>query len=240
MPPPPHLDDAALLDASERASGVARPWRELVVLAAACGVPVEDLARLPIGHRDRLLLELRARTFGDRLDCEASCPSCGIHLELSLSAAELCGSAPLMAPEDFQVIVNGEQLTLRLPDSSDGAASAPAADGAEAVVLERCVLRPHGDNAQPLGPDAREAIAARMAALDPFADVQLDLQCPACGHAWASPFDPAAYLLREIDAYAARLLDEVHVLGQAYGWREADILALSAPRRRQYLERVLQ
>jgi hypothetical protein len=234
------LDDSTLLDASERASGVARPWRELIVLAAACDTPVADLARLPIGQRDRLLLELRARIFGDRLDCETLCPSCGAHLELALSAAELCAPTAPASATDFEILVEGHQLTLRLPDSSDIAASATAPDRASAVLLERCIARPHADAASPLGPGARDAIAARLAALDPMADVQLDLRCPACDHTWDAAFDPAGFLLREIDAYAAGLLDDVHLLGRAYGWAEADILAMSPLRRRQYRDRVLE
>ena len=36
------------------------------------------------------------------------------------------------------------------------------------------------------------------------------------------------------------LFDEVHALASCYGWREADILAMSGERRRQYLQRVMQ
>jgi hypothetical protein len=234
------LDDNTLLDASEQASGVARPWRELIVLAAACDTTVADLARLPVGERDRLLLELRARTFGDRLDCETSCPSCGAHLELALSAAELCESAAHPAAADFEVLVDGERLTQRLPDSSDIAASAQAPDRASAILFERCIERRQPDGAHPLGEGARDSIAARLADLDPMADVQLQLRCPVCDHAWDASFDPAGFLLREIDTYAAGLLDDVHLLGRAYGWREADILAMSPLRRRQYRERVLE
>ena len=233
------LDDSALLDVSERASGVARPWRELIVLAAACGTPVADLATLPIGQRDRLLLELRARTFGDRLDCEASCPACGAHLELALSAAELCEPAAPAPATDFDVLVDGERITVRLPDSTDIAASAQEPDRAGAMLFDRCIAREQPDGAQPLGPWAREALAARLAALDPMADLQLDLRCPACDHTWQASFDPAGFLLREIEAYAAGLLDDVHLLGRAYGWRETDILAMSPMRRHQYRERVL-
>jgi hypothetical protein len=64
----------------------------------------------------------------------------------------------------------------------------------------------------------------------------LDFACPSCGHEWQSLFDIAAFFWAEIAAQARRLLREVHQLASAYGWREADILAMSARRRRAYLE----
>ena len=75
-----------------------------------------------------------------------------------------------------------------------------------------------------------------MAAADPQADVELALSCPACGHAWPAAFDIASFLWTEVDAWARVLLHEIHALASAYGWREADILALSPRRRRAYLE----
>jgi hypothetical protein len=78
-----------------------------------------------------------------------------------------------------------------------------------------------------------------MSELDPQGDVQLALNCPSCRHHWTAPFDVVSYLWIEIQSWASRLLREIHLLASAYGWREADILALSEPRRRAYLEILL-
>jgi hypothetical protein len=51
-------------------------------------------------------------------------------------------------------------------------------------------------------------------------------------------FDMLAYFWSEIQMGARRLLREIHVLASAYGWRESEILTLSAARRRAYLELV--
>jgi predicted DNA-binding transcriptional regulator AlpA len=75
-----------------------------------------------------------------------------------------------------------------------------------------------------------------MAAADPLADIRLGLICPACGHAWQVLFDIVTFFWSEIDAWARRTLREVHALARAYGWREAEILALTARRRQHYLE----
>ena len=42
--------------------------------------------------------------------------------------------------------------------------------------------------------------------------------------------------LREVEAEAMRLLRDVHVLARQYGWREADIIAMSPLRRQMYVE----
>ena len=77
-----------------------------------------------------------------------------------------------------------------------------------------------------------------MAEADPQADIQLALSCPACGHQWLSTFDIVSFFWSEINAWAYRILREVHILASAYGWREADILAMSPYRRQLYLEMV--
>ena len=71
------------------------------------------------------------------------------------------------------------------------------------------------------------ALADEMSARDPQAEVLLDLTCPTCGASWQTVFDIAAYFWAELAAEAKRLLREVDALARVYGWREADILALS-------------
>jgi hypothetical protein len=64
----------------------------------------------------------------------------------------------------------------------------------------------------------------------------LDLRCPTCGHSWHALFDIVAFFWAELASQAKRLLREVHTLARAYGWREADIVSMSARRRQLYLE----
>lgn len=77
-------------------------------------------------------------------------------------------------------------------------------------------------------------IAETVAAADPLADIALELVCPACGTAWGAPFDIVRFLWSELDAWALRILDDVHVLASRYGWSEVAILALTPQRRRHY------
>ena len=82
------------------------------------------------------------------------------------------------------------------------------------------------------------ALSAALAEADPGAELLLELQCPACERGWWELLDVATFLWAEVEVQARRLLREVHVLARAYGWREADVLALSPRRRRLYLEMV--
>jgi hypothetical protein len=240
--PPLATDDATLLDAWEATTALARPWRELALLAGVSGEPVDALARLPIGERDRRLLALRVAKLGDRLDCETVCPACGERLEMALVTSAL-ECAPV-EPGGTSVLEHGDwRIRFRLPTSADLAACIGEPATGQAL-LARCVVeaahhdapRPPQALRQALPDDLRDALAARMAELDPQADVRLALDCPACGHGWQADLDIGGFVLAEVDAHATRLLSEVHGLASAYGWREADILALSPARRRRYLE----
>ena len=75
-----------------------------------------------------------------------------------------------------------------------------------------------------------------MEVCDPLAAIDIPLDCLNCGHQWQPLFDIVSFFWTEIAAQARRLLREVHTLARYYGWREADILAMSAIRRQFYLE----
>jgi hypothetical protein len=114
----------------------------------------------------------------------------------------------------------------------------------ERHVFEACVLGARR-NDEAVSLDALPAelctmVSEKMAETDPQGNVQLPLTCPDCGHRWDAPLDIASYLWAEIDAWATRVLRDVHALASAYGWREADILLLSPSRRQAYLEMIYQ
>lgn len=194
----------------------------------------DALADQPLGQRNRALFALRAATFGRQLPAWLDCPACGERLELSLDSASF---DTLAAPAEGPVEVAG--LRLRLPTSRDLAALAgdTSADGAALRLLEHCLITAPGAPTPALAP-LLDAASEALEQADPWADLLFASTCCACGHAWDVRLDIAAFLWEELDAHAQRLLDEVHLLASAYGWPEADILALSAPRRAAYLQRV--
>lgn len=207
------------------------------VLLHALAAPDADpdaLADQPIGQRNRALLALRAATFGRQLPAWLDCPACGERLELSLDTASLEALAP---PADGPVEVAG--LRFRLPTSRDLAAIAgdTPASGSALRLLEHCLITEPGAPTPALAPLIDQASAALEQA-DPWADLLFASTCGACGHSWDVRLDIAAFLWEELDARAQGLLDDVHRLASAYGWPEADILALSEPRRAAYLHRL--
>ena len=84
-----------------------------------------------------------------------------------------------------------------------------------------------------------EAVEARMSKLDPQGETILELRCAACGHQWRAALDIGRFFWQELAAEARRLLREVHLLASAYGWGEAEILALTPARRDAYLAQVM-
>jgi hypothetical protein len=233
---PTGADEAWLLDGDD----LTRPER-VTRLIERCVLKIggrrcsPELARgLTCGDREALLLHLRRATFGDRLACMLECPACGEAMDLDLSVAELLVEpGPDPRGEQELVLADGSTVRFRLPTGADLEAAARAGeieDGVRAL-LERCVSDPAG-----LSAEVRSELAARMASLDPQAEIRLQLCCPDCGHDFAALVDAAALLLDELAADRAALYGEVHAIALRYHWSEADILALEVLRRRRYLD----
>lgn len=202
-----------------------------------------ELARLPSGRRDQRLLTVYEHTFGSRIAGQGYCPACEGRVEFHLDTRELLSAADGADHETpLTVTADGYTVTCRLPNSFDLAAIAGLADVVEARrrLLERCIVQSTREDATPVGldetPEAVIGLAVEMmAASDPLAEIELALTCPACGTQWRLAFDIVSFLWLKIEAQARRLLREVHALALAYGWREADILAMSPIRRQAYL-----
>lgn len=232
---------AALLVAWER--GVSQPPVQRALTLLATGWPdrsAEDWAHATIGQRDGWLLTLREELFGSRLEAVAACPHCGEQLELTFSTQNIRALAPALH-ESLRVTASGYEVECRLPTSADLLEmTQPAVASAHEMLLQRCVQAAQcGDtdiDPATLPTEVAAAVMEEMARADPQADVRIALTCPVCRHGWSMTFDILAYLWSEIEDWARRLLQEVHALASIYGWSERDILALSARRRRLYLE----
>jgi hypothetical protein len=228
------LSASTLLEVWEQGRSLHPIDRALRLVAVACPeVPTSEIAAMTLGDRNGRLLSLREELFGSGLPGLADCPGCGERLEFDLSTVSLRGNEP--AAKSGKLQHAGRSLRFRPLNSHDLAAVAGAssADEARLLLARRCLLDGEGVE---LSDALVEALAERLAEIDPQAEVLLDLSCPACGQAWHLALDIEAYLWREISAQALRLLQEVHTLARAYGWREADILAMSATRRQAYVE----
>jgi hypothetical protein len=235
------LTEAGLLAVWEAGLG-GDAVRRALVLAAAGGADAASAADLSVGRREAFVLALRERSFGTTFPCAVTCPSCGEELELELTTGDVRAAEP---GDVRQVRLDGFEIGFRLVTSRDLLAVRDGRTDVTATrrsLLGRVVTTATREgrkvDVDELPERVLDALAAELSAQDPQADVLLDLDCANCRHEWASPFDVTTHLWAELDAYARRLLHDVHVLAGAYGWSEDDVLAVSPGRRQCYLELV--
>ena len=230
-------DEAFLLDGDalspvERSTALLA--RCLVRLGPWSGPDEDDVRALTAGDREALLLHLRRLTLGDRLELVLSCPECGEALSLELRVGDLLLPAYEDWAPEHSLEVDGVMVRFRLVTGGDleAAARVAAVDpGAGArVVLERCV-----ESVEELPAGAAGAVAERMAALDPQAELVLEMPCAACEHRFAVPLDAGNLLARELADRADVLLHEIHLLALHYGWQESALLGMGTRRRRRYV-----
>jgi hypothetical protein len=216
-----------------------------VLMAAFPGISRDVLASLSVGQRDACLLAVRRQALGSRMPGLAACPTCSEQVEFVLDTAELPIAAELPSANSMQAMaIDKGEIRFRLPNSLDLAAIVGCSDviAARSILLRRCVVQVVQDGTvvrvEGLAEALTTLLATEMEKRDPPAEILIDLNCPVCGYHWQLLFDIVSYFWTEICAQAKRLLRDVHTLARAYGWREADILALSKVRRQLYLEMV--
>lgn len=240
-----------LLSLWERAADQRPAGRALTILAQ--GYPElrrSELAALPLGQRNELLLRLREQTFGPLLHTFASCPECRAPLEFDLTVDQLCSARAAGSgrgtADSAELSWEDYRVCFRLPNSQDLLAiellPSSHAEQALARLLTRCVIwASHAGSALPAAdlPAALvDPLAASMVARDPLAEILIDLCCPDCRHSWQAGFDIVGFLWTEVGVLARRTLSEIFTLARATGWTESTILALSARRRQAYLQLV--
>ena len=195
----------------------------------------DRLADWSIGQRDAAILRLRIETFGAQFSSYLNCPECNAPLEFAFD-----GRALQLPYQSDQTAIEFGGSSFRLPTSRDLARIVHEIDPVAAArrLLALCCVQRDADTSTEWSETALQEIEARMAEADPQADIELDLACAACGHAWQAMFDITAFFWEEVEASAKRLLQEVHLLASSYGWSEDEVLALSDVRRAAYLELV--
>ena len=239
------LSARRILEVWERGHERDAHGRALLLLAVSHPEqPRESLAALPLGARDADLLDLRCRTLGPTLKARTLCPRCGVRLQFQLDGAGLL-PRPAGTENPPSTLTAGDlEITWRLPDGEDLAAARACPDVAAArlVLLRRCVLAcRRGERDVPPEELPEETVAALGEAMlerDPGAELRVDLRCAACSQDWSVLFDAGDFFWQELAALAQRLVAEVTTLAGAYGWAEAEILAMGSARRKLYLEAV--
>jgi hypothetical protein len=231
-----------LLDTWERGQQRGPAHRGLFLLQAAFpDVPGDQLADIPIGGRNRLLLALRARLFGLDLEGVTVCKGCGETLEAQLPLPPENELAPIPPANIHDLSCDGTDIRYRLPTTAD-IMKLPACELDVAVrwLLLRCIVGVTHDGvdepASALPLETAERVARALSESDPDGVVELIVTCPHCEESTAVQLDPATFLWDEVDQWAWRVVGEVHDLATAYGWSESEILAMTPWRRQAYLE----
>lgn len=234
---------AAVLQIWEDAAAARPEQRGSVIVASAVREPLARVEAASVGQRDRRLLELRRALIGEAIEARGNCPACAATVEASFAVHDLVAVAPDRAPSSVELAHDGLRLTVRAPSAGELAVLASEhrhgdAEAARSALLALCVSRCEtvAGEPVPVPAAAAAAVAEAVEGLDPLGAIVFSLTCPECGTGFETPFDPPAFVWQELSTAANRLLWEVDQLARAYGWREADILALSPVRRRAYLE----
>jgi len=239
-----------LLQSWERGLSLAPIDRALALLATACSDSGEgDPSEYSLGERDARLLTLRELTFGSEVVALAACPGCRNVLELQFRIADIRVPDTTAIARPLVVTDGDYEVKFRLPSSNDLRALRAAENGngdgdMVGQLVCCCVLEARFQN-QKIEPERLpgavvDALSERMGQADPQAEVELAVECSDCQHKWTERFDIESFFWAEIQAWAARMLREVHQLAAAYGWSESEILGISPLRRSLYLNLIAE
>jgi hypothetical protein len=235
------VDMIQVWEIGQRKPGWFRDW--LLLSAAYPERPPAEVAQWSIGTRNCRLLALRRAMRGSTLHGYACCSRCQTALEFSFESTAIESTVaeadrPALAPIEAEFEWRDIHVRIRALTTLDLMATADEGDRAAALAGRSVDLVSALGEPVPLDaaePAMLEAIESRLAEIDPGAVVNLGLACAACAHEWSAELDIGDFLWREVALEAERLMSDVHVLARTYGWREADILAMSAARRAHYL-----
>ncbi|WP_051820516.1 hypothetical protein [Streptomyces flavochromogenes] len=231
-------DPELLLRAWEQASSAPVAARSAVFVHLAGLSPDLDSALdLDVGACATLAAHAHAVAFGREVTGVVACQSCGelMDAQVSLPPAEDLTVAPAAREQDAVV----GDFTVRPLTTRHLIAATADPDKARTVLLSCCVRRSDGTPFDPSCLTAEEETLLDVAAerLTGQALLMLRMQCPQCDRPVPAALDPGAVLWDQIDMAALRLMEDVAVLARAFGWSEADVLALPTSRRNAYLER---
>lgn len=235
-----------LLQAWERIR--AYPQEEAALALLALAWPQRDLAelaRLSLGERNVMLLELRAASLGRRIEAFAVCPECGAQLELALDAHELVEGL-----RSDQVIASAGTSTyaMRAANTLDLIAARDGGDekATQTILLSRTMLTAEGGDSDDSAGEwlsarpevEKSALVEQFEQVNAAAEIRVAVECAACRASEVLDLDIAQFFLRELASAARRLMEDVHQLAMAYGWSERSIVNMSTARRALYLEMV--
>ncbi len=194
----------------------------------------DEAADLSASDRDAALAALHRALWGDRIVATLRCAACEAMFDLSFELSALqrqlgqAGEAGrVSAPREVED-AQGVHWHLPSADEEDAAAQFGLEAGRARLLAQVCADVPA---------DA-QAVSARLEALAPLLDVDLDAECTECGHAQRVRFDVQSFVLQRLLDERDSVLGEVHALASGYGWSLQEILSLPRSLRRSQVQRL--
>ena len=189
--------------------------------ALLCAMGGGDAAQLSIGDVDRTIWAWFEGLFDGPHEAVMSCVDCGESVEFALP--EGFALPPREGDGDRLTLAYGTQrYLLRLPRLTD------VRNG----TLARVAL---SEDAPWEDPNFEAIAQAALLKADPALQVELQLECAACGVVQMLPLDVAGFAWLRIEQSARRLVREVAQLARAFGWSEAELTAMTPARRAIWL-----
>ena len=195
-----------------------------------------DPGTLPIGDLDAIVVELRRTVLGDRIVAEGHCERCGAPIDIEFALSEFEVHRRPRTPRNVERATDGSwrllatEVSFRVPTVADVRAAA-GRDRPVEVLSERCI---DGE----LGGGRRARVERALASIAPRLASTVTGECPECRQTVPLWVDARELCLADLRFLAASVFDDVHQLGWAYKWREADILAMPSARRGAYADTI--
>ena len=242
------------------------PFRAAILLLAdslvalgphrAADIEASTLSGLLPIDRDYLLVQLSSITFGGPRFQTVECPGaeCGHRLDIRFDLRSIEAGHRSVSDRVEATLDNSRSVVFRLPSSGDQAAlygmdnrgdnNTGDTDSTQQAdeLLRRCIMRGSEPGSADIrdvleqGPAVRLRLGAALAAASPELDTALELTCIHCKQPFKFVYEPVLTLMDELRASRKALMKEVHYLAFYYHWSYTEILNLSRPMRREYLD----
>lgn len=211
---------SAILDIYGQGMAADPAGRAALLCAAAGG----DALRLSIADTDRTILNWLHTAFDGPQEAVLTCEECGEDVEFTLPDG-FALPARKNQGDRLVVVFAGKHYDLRFPRLGD--------------IRSGTVCRTALCDDAPWEDPAFEA-AAQSALLeaDPGFEIELKLECGACGAVQLRMLDIAGFAWARLEQSARQAVREIAKLARAFGWSEAELTAMTPERRAIWLAEI--
>src|SRR5262249_18336982 len=149
------------------------PHRRLSTLLAACE-GADAVAADTLGMRNQRLLRLHRDLVGGVLEARGTCAHCATESGVELPAEAILGAPPRVPDARVRVRYGGRTVTVRLPRIAD--IEIVSAPDLRRAIIERC----RTGTGRPVPADLAEKLGRKFEALDPAANIVVNIACSGC------------------------------------------------------------